>query len=173
MKTRLIPFLALALVACATATPYQPMRNGEGYADQKLEMTRYRITFAGNSQTPRQTVENYLLYRAAELTLNNGFDYFMLADRSTEADTSYNQTIQGSGGFGHFGYGRRGGFGVGVGIGTSTPIKEYEAQADILMYKGTKPDSEVNAFDARQVKENLESVIVRPETETVQPVANS
>ncbi|MFW2344234.1 MAG: CC0125/CC1285 family lipoprotein, partial [Brevundimonas mediterranea] len=42
----------LALAACATATPYQPAGfNGErgGYAEQRVENNRYRVSFAGNS----------------------------------------------------------------------------------------------------------------------------
>ena len=47
---------ALALGACATATPYQPAGyNGErgGYAEQRLEANRYSVSFSGNSVTSR------------------------------------------------------------------------------------------------------------------------
>ncbi|MCR9194047.1 MAG: hypothetical protein NXH88_04895, partial [Hyphomonas sp.] len=62
--------LALAFLgACATATPYQAALEGQkGYANQQIESNRWQISFAGNSLTDRQTVETYLLYRAAELT---------------------------------------------------------------------------------------------------------
>jgi len=80
MKT-LVGGLAALLVlsACATATPYQP---------------------ASDSLTDRRTVETYLLFRAAELTLQSGFDHFSVLDRQTEADkrliaTGFND------GFGH------------------------------------------------------------------------
>ena len=44
---------ALAVSACATATPYQPAAAGRfgGYAEQKLENDRYRVSFSGNSVT--------------------------------------------------------------------------------------------------------------------------
>ena len=72
---------ALALAACATATPYQPAaRNGDyGYVERKIEDNRYTIQFNGNSITERETVESYLLFRAAELTLQHGFDYFVVS----------------------------------------------------------------------------------------------
>ena len=62
---------ALLIAACATSTPYGPAENGKGYgfSDQRIESNRYRITFRGNSVTSRETVENALLYRAAELTV--------------------------------------------------------------------------------------------------------
>jgi hypothetical protein len=158
-----LPILLLAalLAACATATPYQPAHRGEGYSDQKLESNRFRIGFAGNSLTPRQTVENYLLYRAAELTLANGYDYFVLADHSTEAQKEYSQSVSAYGGFGRYGWYPA----SMIGIGTVFPITsttEYVAQADVLMMKGRKPKGDLKAFDAREVKENLEPSIKRP-----------
>ena len=74
------------MTACATATPYQPaVSDRYGFEEQRIESNRVRITFRGNSVTDRETVETYLLYRAAELTLQNGQDYFIVANRDTEA----------------------------------------------------------------------------------------
>ncbi len=44
------------------------------------------MTFAGNTLTSRETVERYLLYRAAELTVQSGFDTFEVVDRQTDRD---------------------------------------------------------------------------------------
>src|SRR5258705_13439005 len=78
----------LALAACETATPYQPQMRGNevsgGYRDRQIEANRFRITFSGNSMTSRDTVETYLLYRAAELPLQHGYDWFEMADRQTD-----------------------------------------------------------------------------------------
>ncbi len=52
-----------------------------------IEANRYMVSFAGNTHTARDTVERYLLYRAAELTVQHGFDYFILADRDTDRRT--------------------------------------------------------------------------------------
>ncbi|MEM9599491.1 MAG: hypothetical protein AAF926_00590 [Pseudomonadota bacterium] len=78
------------LVACATATPYQPASEPgafDGFSQQMIEADRARISFAGNSLTKRDTVENYLLYRAAETALERGYDWFELVERDTEAKT--------------------------------------------------------------------------------------
>ena len=166
LRSLTLTSLALALTACATATPYQPIKNGVGYAEQRLESNRYKVTFAGNSSTPRQTVENYLLYRAAEVTLNNGYDWFLIADRQTRADParSGNGVSSGVGiGVG----GGSGGFGTGVSIGLGTLLggnrdAAYDAQADILVFKNPKPADKLNGFDAREVRNNLESTIQRP-----------
>ncbi len=75
------------LAACATATPYQAALDGQkGYANQQIESNRWQISFAGNSLTDRQTVETYLLYRAAELTDLEGYDYFRVIQRVTDED---------------------------------------------------------------------------------------
>mgnify|MGYP006171053179 CR=1 FL=1 len=80
----------LALTACTTATPYQPDIAGQrvagGYSEQRLGDGRYRVNFAGNSLTSRDRVEGYLLYRAAELTVQDGYDWFLIVDRLTERD---------------------------------------------------------------------------------------
>jgi hypothetical protein len=82
---------ALLLAGCASPTPYQPATgygyNRAGYSDQRIEDNRYMVSFAGNSLTSRETVERYLLFRAAELTVQQGYDSFILVDRSTDRKT--------------------------------------------------------------------------------------
>lgn len=150
---------AFALAACATTTPYQPLKDGEGYAEQKIESNRYRITFNGNSRTTKQVVENFMLYRAAEITLANGAQYFVIADQNTGADTRYTQLFNGVGGDV---FATRGLLGIGVGVGTAVPSTEYQAQADVLIYKGKKPEDNPKAYDARQIQLNLGPLITRP-----------
>ncbi len=79
--------VAAILTACATATPYQPAVNKNltnGFSETKIEKDRVKVTFDGNSLTDRETVETYLLYRAAELTKQNGYDHFIVVDRATD-----------------------------------------------------------------------------------------
>src|SRR5918995_6473317 len=94
--------LGLLIAACAGGpTPYQQAQDGYGYSEQRIEENRYRVSFAGNSATTRQTVEDYLLYRAAELTVQTGHDWFEVADRSTvQAYSGYGGSPQGGVGVG-------------------------------------------------------------------------
>lgn len=92
MKLRhlLMAASAAILAACATSTPYQPASKAggfDGFSQTMIENDRARVTFGGNSLTERETVENYLLYRAAEIATERGFDYFTLAERETEQKT--------------------------------------------------------------------------------------
>jgi len=98
---------AALLTACSTATPYQPsakanMRNG--FSELQIEEDRVKVTFDGNSLTDRQTVEVYLLYRAAELTKAAGYDYFVLTDRATDKKTRIQDTGFSDPYYGYFNY---------------------------------------------------------------------
>ena len=72
----------LGLIGCGEPTSYRPAADGYGYSEQQIETNRYRVTFAGNELTEPHTVQNYLLYRAAEITLDRGYDYFTVVDRN-------------------------------------------------------------------------------------------
>lgn len=167
--TLFVPFaLAMILAACAGPTPYGPATERDGYRDQVLEENRYRVTFSGNTRTPRETVENYLLYRAAELTVASGHDWFRVAEQDTEVQTRLRGFNTGFGrfGFGPFFYrsGFRGGFFGGIGTFNARPINRYEAFANILVFKGDKPAEDAQAYDARSVLKALEPSITRTET---------
>lgn len=169
--------LGAALAACTTATPYQPMgspssQGSGGYSDVRLEPDRWRVTFAGNELTSRETVETYLLYRAAELTVQSGYDWFSTTQRSTDATTQvYTYPIARPWGPG---WGPRWRYYDGLGAWRtwdpwrSDPffdvdqVTQYEASAEIVMGRGPKPAGDPHAFDARALLISLSSQIVRP-----------
>ncbi|MGD9602167.1 MAG: hypothetical protein AB7Q76_09430 [Gammaproteobacteria bacterium] len=154
--------LAAILAGCATGvqTPYQPLQDNGGFSEQRLEANRFRVTFVGNTLTTREDVENHLLYRIAELTLKEGFDYFLLSENDTEANTMYLQTVTGFDTFDPFypRYWPRTGFAS----GTALPITSYKAQANVVMFKGTKPEADPDAYDAHAIQASLAPLIRRP-----------
>ncbi len=80
----------ILLAACATTTPYQAASKPggfDGYSQTMLDNKTARVTFGGNSLTDRETVENYLLYRAAEMAVEKGYENFTLANRDTEKNS--------------------------------------------------------------------------------------
>lgn len=153
----------LVLAACAAPTPYVPADDGFGYAEQQLENNRYRVSFAGNAATPRETVQNYLLYRAAELTVQTGHDHFTMAGSNLERSTRYFGTVDPLFHRGYFGRHHDPLFHSGLGYSTfdAHPVDSYTAFADILVFEGEKPPGDVNAYDARDVLRRLEPMIVR------------
>ncbi len=180
-KWTLATGLMLALGACTTATPYQPAGQSRaapgGYADEQIEANRFRVTFSGNSMTSRETVERYLLYRAAELTRQRGYDWFVMADRNTERRSrTYVDRPFAPGAFGYWGPSWRY-YGRGFGWRSWDPywgdpfwdsridvrtVDRYEASAEIVMGRGRKPADNVRAFSAEEVMTNLGPNIVRP-----------
>lgn len=155
--------LPLLLTACAVPTPYQPAADTFGYREQQLEGNRYRVSFAGNSVTPRDTVQNYLLYRAAEVTLENHHDYFTVVDQSLERSTIYRGTGFSPFGFNHFDHRHSHFVWPGFTDYSAYPIDSYTAFADIIMADGEKPPGNVNAYDARDVMRRLGPSIVHPD----------
>lgn len=162
-RAALLSLVALALAACASPTPYQPRPEpgGYGFDEQRIEENRFRVSFAGNAATPREAAENYLLYRAAELTLMNGGDYFIVTSRRTAPDYAApgNSTRVG------VGVGSSGvSFGTGVSIGVGGPAHSrgpVETSAEFVVYDGRKPAGVKDAFDAREVMRNLAAVVGR------------
>ncbi len=191
MKQAVFASLLSALMllgACATATPYQAASNDtRGYFDQKLENNRWQVSFAGNSLTDRRTVETYLLYRAAELTSQEGYDHFRVLRRETDEDSrlistgfSHSPYYSGFycdysfyGSYGsrlrHPGYRRfyrsayRDPWGFGFGPSDYREIVRYEATAEIIMGRGAKPADDPAYFSAEEVLMNLSGSIRRPE----------
>ena len=170
MRTLLLALAVGALGACATETAYQPagpQSEGYGYHEQSIEANRVRISFRGNSLTDRETVENYLLYRAAELTLQQGKDYFVIADRNTETNSRLVATDYGHSHFGYHFFSRRHGWAPFWDPFWDDPteyrqVTRYEAFAEVTMFSGRKPADNPNAFDAHEVQANLQGRIVRP-----------
>jgi hypothetical protein len=154
--------LALAVLGgCATATPYQAQKGGYGYAEQKLESDRYRVSFRGNSATSLETVQNYLMVRAAELTLAQQGDYFIVLSTQTEGTQSGNAPTVGVG-LGGFRFGSHGGVSIGFGGSTEVDKTAYYASAEIRIFAGAKPADQPAAFDARELMANLGPLLQRP-----------
>jgi hypothetical protein len=182
MKRHLTALALIAVLgasACATNgptfTPYQAAVPGKfGFSDQRIEATRYRITFEGNSRTTRQRVEDSLLLRAANVTLENGYDWFQVVNRATDPKTyqlrtpsMYSSSF--GGGFASYRYwSPRHGWifyrdpfafnGFYDNFGGNDDVREitrFQANAEIILGKGPKPTDRGDAFDARDVSTNL------------------
>lgn len=71
------------LAACVAPTPYMPAdpATGTGFSEIRIEDNRFEVRFIGNSATPPEVVQRYMLFRAAELTLSTGNDWFRIVRR--------------------------------------------------------------------------------------------
>lgn len=131
--------------SAAAQTTYQPAsatRSHYGYAETQIDVNRVRVSFSGNTRTDREAVELNLLYRAAETTLQHGYDYFVVVDHNVEERTDYDR----------MGPPR---------LASYNESSRYQAVSDIIMFNGRRPPM-ANAFDARTVQANLTTSIRRP-----------
>ena len=163
-------FAVLSLSACVTATPYQPApsERGYGYAEEPIEENRVRIIFRGNSLTDREQVDDYLLFRAAELALMRGAQHFILVQRDTEADTRFVDTGLGRSRFSHFYYHPFYGWAPFYDpLWDDRSLREvtrYEASAEVVFGFGPKPEGNPDAYDAEEVQQTLRGRIVLPQS---------
>ncbi len=69
----------LILMVSGCATRYRPAEDGGyGYSHQALRPDVFLVKFQGNTSMDRETVWTLALYRASELTVQRGFNYFVL-----------------------------------------------------------------------------------------------
>ena len=174
-----------ALGGCTTATPYQPyIPEGVagvhgGYSEQQLATDRFMVRFHGNELASRERVEAYLLYRAAELTVSQGYDWFMPVTSHTERDVqTYTTPAPYNPWYGYpywrpyWGYYRHG-YGWNywdpwmgspfwynhVDVRT---VEAFEATAEIVMHRGPLPAGEPSAMNARAVMAQICPTIELP-----------
>lgn len=161
--------LLFGLPACAASpTPYQPVNDEGGYTEQQLDDTTWRVQFTGNADTPRQTVENYILYRSAEITLAGGYEKFAVINQEVERTVRY----RGYGGSPFTGpawpYWRARPYRYPYWAGYSSPtdfrpIDNYAAYATIRPFTGSSPVQDAVAYDAREVIKNLAPTVTLPQ----------
>lgn len=154
MKKLLLPFAAaLALAGCATPTRYAPAMSPSdvGYHETQIEPERYRVTFHGGSGADAARVNDLALLRAAELTLQHGYDWFRVIGRST--DMAAPSGPQFSFGFGGASFGRHSAVGAGVGTTTGGDAT-FVANLEIQLGRGPNPGGP-EVYDARSVVSSL------------------
>lgn len=152
----------IVLAGCASATLYQPAATPEAYGYRAINLTpdRYRVSFTGNYLTPREKVETYALYRAAEVTVEAGYERFKLVSRETEAITDYD-----SGGGVTIGYG---GFwnpffgGISTGLGGGDTDNRYRTVAEILVGPRIEGAEGADIYDASELLSTLDRRVLRP-----------
>ena len=160
----IIPVIAaLTLAACASTPVYRPSPapNAAGYSETQVESNRFFVTYRAGGSADAQLLSDYALLRAAELTLQNGRDWFWVDRRTTDANAgaySSGPSVGVSIGGGNFG--RRSGVGGSVGlsfpIGGSGGARASAATLEIRFGEGVKPDNP-NTYDAHAVSANLRS----------------
>lgn len=148
---------ALALTACASLAPYgaQMGPNGQGYSEQRIESNRYRVSYNGVGAAGR--VADWALVRAADLTTEQGYDWFEVTQSWTDGRPGgaggVRPSVSIGGGSSRYGGYSASGVGVGVGLNFSGP-QPTSTTLEVVLGRGQKPDRP-NAYDARSVQGSI------------------
>lgn len=78
-KAAFLTLFILALSGCNTGQ-YQSFQSGIGYISEQTEDEVYYVTYTGTRTTKMEKVNDFALLRSAELTLEKGFDYFIITE---------------------------------------------------------------------------------------------
>ena len=142
------------VIGCATT--YQKQGFSGGYTDIQYDKNTFLVTFKGNGYISSEKVSTYALYRCAEITILNGFDYFIIVDSNNLSGTSF-VTTPGSFQSNTFGSTTTGTFTP----GQTRPIRKYGASLRIKLFRGDKPENNYDAYNAFELKRYLRSSIKR------------
>lgn len=156
----------LFLSSCAT--PYKADGNLGGFGETQLDDNVFSVYFRGNAFIEQRNVKTYLLYRCAELTLEKGYDYFVIVGADTEATRgaivtpgSYSSTTTGHAtAYGNSAYGSAYSSGTYM-PAQATPYTKYTSEATIKLFKGVKPHSLASSYQAKKLMGYLEVKIQR------------
>jgi hypothetical protein len=153
-RPALFTLLALAalVTACATPTAYGPVQRvgGPGYAETQIEADRFRVSFA-TAAGGQQRAEDFALRRAAAVTIERGYDYFVVTQRFVEDFAGGGGRSSFSFGVGGASFGRRSASSVGVGVGVPlSGDSGAKVSLEVRLGRGQRP-SDPNAYDARDV----------------------
>ncbi|MGD9965299.1 MAG: hypothetical protein AB7T59_02150 [Hyphomonadaceae bacterium] len=164
MIRTIIVAAALFLGACATTGPpppytAAPTSTALGYSETQIESDRYFVRYRAPSGADAALLQDYALLRAAELTLENGREWFWVDRRTNDRASARSGGSSVGIGVGGGSWGRRSGASVGVGINVPLgprPAGEIArgATLEIRFGAGPKPD-DPNAYDAHSVQANL------------------
>jgi len=85
---------SLAIVGCswtpvAAPTPYKSAstKAAYGYSSEKISENEYKILFKATDKTPADKVQQYALYRAAEIAQKQGFTYLAIVKTNNRSGT--------------------------------------------------------------------------------------
>ncbi len=170
-KITIFLFAALLFVSgCASQSPsnngaYKPAKNsGFGYKETLLGPNHYRVQFKSSGSTKK--AQDYALLRAAELTTEQGYDWFVVTKRDVDTnderksigpDMNSRQVVERNCGL--LGCNTRVQSAPELDMGIDeNPFPEVNVILEINFGKGVRPSTK-NTYDALETKEKLRAKI--------------
>lgn len=92
--------LTAAVSACSSfsasgPTPYKAAKSADayGYSSVQLDDSRYRVMFKAAEDTPADLVQEYTLYRAAEIANEQGYSWVAIVKTDVERKANVTQRV--------------------------------------------------------------------------------
>jgi len=91
MKKNIFLGLALTILissGCATTydTEKSNLTEGLGFHQEQLKKDVWKVEFTGNAYTNTETRNNYVLKKAAQITIKENYSFFKVTQRASEKD---------------------------------------------------------------------------------------
>jgi hypothetical protein len=86
---RLTALLLISGVLSACSTDYQPDGYTGGYTDTQLAENVFAVSFSANGYTAPQKAADFVMLRAAELTLAHGNQYFVIENEGNSSTKGF------------------------------------------------------------------------------------
>lgn len=171
MKTLItIILMTLLVTACTSKPDYRPANKGSiGYSEQKITNDRFRVQFKSVSNSVADAAD-YALLRSAELTQEQGFDWFVVTSKETFVESekvepasaiglSHQQRVERRCGLLTCETYHRPMNEVGVSFNSASSRKEVHSILEIRMGKGVMTNE--SSYNAADVIENLSKKLTK------------
>lgn len=150
--------IMLTLTSCVGPTTYHAYDGRYGYQSIQLNNRLFEVRFSGNPATSQQAVHTMMLYRAAEITRQHGFNYFRVLSQHTDTQRHVSTT----GGYSDTYFVKRK-HGKEK-ITNYTPPRTFVTKsfASVIRFRLIQGGQGNHVYNARTLKQSLESQIVWP-----------
>lgn len=149
----LVFLIGILFSGCATNYGSKSFWHG-GYSDMKIQDDTFSISFSGNSSTSTERAGAFALLRCAEVTLENGYNYFTIIGGGTSIKQSaYTTPVQSHTTGSFFGNTYTG---QTTYSGGKTFVTESPKSNCIIQCFKEKPEN-VMVLDAKQVRDNIKA----------------
>jgi hypothetical protein len=170
-----------ASVSAQDQAPEVPPAKPGVFTLQKKDATRYHLVVKGQQFVSRDAIEKYLLYRAAELTLDQHYSWFALIETRAKGDTVppskpdpeglrfsfrmaywrpvWRYKLAGAVAWRNWSPFSRAAFP----LTDPKTVTDFEVSADIVLHKGIMNDADPLAYEAGAVSDLLVNQVSPPE----------
>ena len=101
MKKNILIGLVVTIImvsGCATTydTEKSHLTGGRGFYQEQLKNDVWKVEFTGNAHTDTETRKNYVLKKAAQITINENYSFFKVIESESKKDNKETELAVGN-----------------------------------------------------------------------------